>query len=111
MPVPKAIANAPELAQGLDFYMMAYNEISTGREYNQAGPVPFSWFLIHEWCKAHDLDQDAEEDVQYLVQGLDEFHRDWMKNRRKKGFGEKPDGHQPPQPAHPQNSKRHRRQR
>jgi hypothetical protein len=112
LPIPKAIADAPELAQGLAFYYIAYQDISTGREYTQAGPVPLSWFLVHTWCKAYDLDVDEEEDVQFHVLRLDDFHRDWMKKRKTSlGKGEQPSGHQPPKPAHPKNSKRHRRQR
>ena len=78
------------------------------RNDNQAGPVPISWKLIHDWCAAYRCDDEMEEDVIHHVMKMDEAQREWMKKR--KTLGSK-DGHQPPQPAHPKAARKNRRGR
>lgn len=66
MPVPDAIANAPELDFGNDFYFSAYLELSSCRT---DGPIP--WTAIADYCRAFDLCDDEVEDLMRVVRLVD----------------------------------------
>lgn len=67
LPIPDAIANAPELYHGLDFYFLAYIELSSCRV--QDGLIP--WTAIAEYCVAHDLDSEMRDEIFYIVRRVD----------------------------------------
>jgi hypothetical protein len=66
MPVPDAIANAPELQFGSDFYLSAYLELSSCRT---DGPIP--WTAIADYCIAHHLDDDMVSEMMFIVRTVD----------------------------------------
>ena len=66
MPIPDAIANAPELEFGSDFYLAAYLELSSCRT---DGPIP--WTAIADYCIAYQLDDDMTGDVMQIVRIVD----------------------------------------
>jgi hypothetical protein len=72
-PLPKAIANAPELNLGLEFVYSAYWDLSTCRDYGWGcGPIP--WTSIFDFAKGHELDADETEEFVHLIRSMDKAH-------------------------------------
>jgi len=67
LPIPDAIANAPEMGHGLDFYLAAYVELSSCRV--QDGLIP--WTAIANYCIAHDLDSEMCDEIMFIVRRVD----------------------------------------
>jgi hypothetical protein len=76
MPFPDAIANAPELAPGLNLFYLAFLDLTSCRTlgYSQ-GPIP--WLAIHYYCEAHGIEGEQREDLFYHVAQLDKVYLDW----------------------------------
>lgn len=71
LPLPAKIANAPELALGLEFIYTAFWELSTCRPIGMGmGAIP--WSAIYDYAAVHGLDADETEDLAYFVRKLDE---------------------------------------
>lgn len=57
--IPKQIAEAPELMIGLDFFIMAFHQLSGDRQIGMGlGPIPYS--SIHDFARINGLDPGAE---------------------------------------------------
>lgn len=71
MPIPDAIANAPEVETGLEFYLQAFLDLDSSRSLGLSmGPIP--WTAINEWAKRHEVeDQEDFDDLVYMVSRLD----------------------------------------
>ncbi len=76
-PVPAAIANAPTLLPGLQWYFKAFLDLSTCRP--GGGNIP--WTAMHDWGRVHGLTVDATEFDRFvaLIRAMDvsylEFHK------------------------------------
>lgn len=76
-PLPRAIANAPELNLGLEFAYSSFWELSSCRPTGWGfGPIPYS--TIADFIRAQELDEDDGEDFFYLIRAMDkaflEYH-------------------------------------
>lgn len=88
MPIPKKMAEAPELKIGLGLFYTAWRELSSCRVTGLGeGPIP--WTAISEWCKANEIDGDLKSDVFYHVRGLDNEYLKWQQAKAKKERGGK----------------------
>lgn len=67
LPIPAAIANAPEINLGEDFFLGAYLELSTCRV--QDGPIP--WWALVQYAEVHDVTGILFEELMYIVRHLD----------------------------------------
>lgn len=76
--IPEAMANAPELANGLELYYYAYGDLVSSRPVG-LGMGPISWSTIQEYCDHHGLDSEQTEAMHYHVGMMDaeflEFHK------------------------------------
>lgn len=76
-PVPSAIANAPSLLPGLQWYFKAFLDLSSCR--GGGGSIP--WTAMHDWGRIHGITVDAVEFDRFvaLVKAMDvsylEFHK------------------------------------
>jgi hypothetical protein len=62
MPLPAAIANAPELELGLDLFYLAFMDLTTCRSMGFGeGPVP--WSAVRDYCNELELEGDQREDM------------------------------------------------
>ena len=97
--VPDKFANAPELRQGLQFYIEAFFELDSDRDFGEIpGRIP--WTAIHAYSKANELDEDQTADLFYLVRQLDDEHMKRQAERLKKGTG-KDNGKNAARPSRP----------
>lgn len=91
VPLPDKIANAPELARGLELYFMAFQELTTCRSLGMSvGPIP--WTAIKLFCDEHEIEGEQRDDAFYLVKALDDAYREYLdkqadKDKKGKGIG------------------------
>ena len=79
MPLPKSIADAPELMVGLDLYFEAFQKLSTCR--GGDGVIP--WLAIDRYCTVLDLDEEQVECMHLNITDMDRAFLDHQKNNRK----------------------------
>lgn len=83
MPIPKKIANAPELWPGLAFYLNAFHVLESERVVGlELGPIPRS--AIMEYGHELDMDDEGMDDLYYHVRSLDIFFMKWQAKKGKK---------------------------
>lgn len=76
-PLPPRIANAPQLAIGLELYYLAYMEISTCRSVGMtAGPIP--WTSVQDYATAFDFDEEQTENLHVYVRAMDKAFLDHL---------------------------------
>jgi hypothetical protein len=81
VPLPKAIANAPEIHFGLELYWDAYAELSTARPATFSGIAPIPWGVIADYAMVYDFDEEQTRLLHYFVRELDAEFLKW--NERK----------------------------
>lgn len=85
LPLPKGIARAPELFQGLEVYLVAFWDLTTTRN-NGMGLVPISWSAVHAYSEASGLDLD---DLLYFIRALDQAYLAYKAEQGAKKSGSK----------------------
>jgi hypothetical protein len=87
MPLPQAIANAPELELGLDLFFVAFMDLTTCRAIGMAeGPIP--WTAVRDYCDELLLEGDQREDMFHHIREMDTVY---LKHRAKKSKKDTPD--------------------
>lgn len=70
----------PALMPGLDFYLSAFNELSTCRPIGMAaGPIP--WTAIVAYAQSYGMDEEAEDYLRQMVRALDGVFLDFARGR------------------------------
>lgn len=70
MPLPDAIARAPQLQMGLELFYTAFMELSTCRSIGFGeGPIP--WTATRDYCDEFALDGDQRLDMFYHIAAMD----------------------------------------
>lgn len=84
-PVSEKIKNAPDLLPGLQFYVDAFNLLTTSRPTFQGGIGFIPYSEISQFCKDEGIRGSEREDLFFLVGQIDQFYVDWhTKNIKKK---------------------------
>lgn len=85
-PIPDAIAKAPELDPGLDFFLEAYLTLARYR-ITPEGPRYLPYDMILRYADEHQLEGDLREDFVFFMQELDSaqmrYERDLMEQEQK----------------------------
>jgi hypothetical protein len=83
LPLPEKIANAPELLIGLEFFYMAFLDLTTcrGTGYDTEGPI--SWLAIKEWADSNEVEGEQREDLFYYINELDKAYLDFKAKKLK----------------------------
>lgn len=69
-PLPKRIANAPELMLGLELYYDAFWDLATCRPIGLgAGSIP--WSAIRDYALTFEFDEEQEDDLFYFIRAMD----------------------------------------
>lgn len=69
-PIPDRIKNKPRLSFGLTFYLRAFSELDSERDFGMGmGPIP--WSSMHQYAMILELTGEAYEDFMYLIRELD----------------------------------------
>lgn len=78
------IKNAPELLPGLQFYVDAFNLLTTSRQVVQGGIGRIPYSEISKFCDDEDIHGDMREDLFFLIGQMDHFYVDWQTKYLKK---------------------------
>lgn len=80
-PIPRVMAEAPELTLGLQLYMDAWYDLSTCRSSGMsAGPIP--WLAIYEWATLHELDEDQRELLHAYIPAMDATYFEHLRHKQ-----------------------------
>ncbi len=80
LPIPKKIAEAPELDFGLQFYLHAFYELESERPVGiDIGPIPRS--AVKDYALELEMDADEFDDLYFHIRALDVT---FLKHRAKK---------------------------
>lgn len=83
MPLPKAIADAPELEPGLDLFYLAFMDLTTCRSMGFGeGPIP--WTAVRDYCNDMDLEGDQREDMFIHIRLMDTVYLNHRASKVKK---------------------------
>lgn len=87
LPLPDKIANAPELAFGLDVFYIAFMDLTScrGSGYGTEGPI--SWLVINQYADAKEFEDEQREDLFYFVQQLDMVYLNYKTKKLKESTG------------------------
>ena len=67
---PRALSEKPELLQGSDFFMQAYQDLVTDRAIGMSvGPIP--WSSVLRWGRHNGLDQDDIEELNTIIRTVE----------------------------------------
>ena len=69
LPLPKKIANAPQLFFGLELYYGAFLDLSTCR--SGLGDGPISWQYVHDYAIVNEFSEEQGENLHYFVMKMD----------------------------------------
>lgn len=86
-PLPARIANAPELCLGLEFFYVAFLDLTSCRN---SGEGPISWLAIDEYAKRRKLTEEQKEDLLYHVPKMDKVFLDFRSDKHKKDMKSPP---------------------
>lgn len=70
-PIPDRILNAPELEQGLVFFLQAFLYLDTERSHH-AGPTRIPWSCIMAYATYMECDSEQTADLVYFISEMDE---------------------------------------
>ena len=85
-PLPAAIANAPALQLGLEFFYNAFFALTTDRAIGMGeGPIP--WSSVDRYCNRHDIWGEQREDMHHHLREMD---RVYLEHRTKQSKVESP---------------------
>lgn len=70
MPLPDAIANAPELLLGLQLYFSGFLDLNDERQIGFGnGPIP--WRAMQQYCEVQGIEGEQKDDFFFLVKQMD----------------------------------------
>jgi len=88
LPLPKKIAEAPDLLPGLELYFAAWVDLDTTRPVGfELGPI--SWSAIQEYAAYLCLEAEDRDDLHYLIRVLDNAFLMYHRKRSRGGSGGK----------------------
>lgn len=91
MPIPKAIAEAPDLLQGLSLFFSAYKALQTCRQVGMGeGPIP--WTAISYYADTLEFDDDQRSLLHYFVGKLDGAYFEYKAANAPPAQSKKPKG-------------------
>jgi hypothetical protein len=83
MPLPDFIKNKPVLPPGLDFYMHAFQDVSTDRAIGMAeGPIP--WSAVDRWAARHGVVGEEFDRLVIILRLMDEAYITYRSKEHKK---------------------------
>jgi hypothetical protein len=83
MPLPEKIANAPDLKQGLGFFMIAWWDLHYDRPSGfDVGPIASSSIRQFILDCGIDIHSEDAEDIRYVIRRMDREFLAWLKSKR-----------------------------
>lgn len=84
-PLPRKIANAPELDLGLSVYYYAFAELSTDRPLGWNGEGRIPWSSIRAWADDYGFVGDQRDDLFHHIREMDEAYLEYRAKKAPKG--------------------------
>lgn len=86
MPIPDAIAGAPQLREDLRWYWEAFSDLTTERTPGAMGGPPshIPWRALHAYCAAHGLRGEAERSFVDVLKAMDDAYLEHACRKLKK---------------------------
>lgn len=72
-PLPKRIAEAPELRPHLLLYIQAFFDLDSERSHAMA-PTAIPWSKIKDYANAYSFDEEETEDLLFFIRKMDVDH-------------------------------------
>ena len=73
----------PELLDGEGFYLEAFGELSTTRQFGMGpGPIPWNW-IVH-YAERHDMDEVGIQQFTAIIREMDRTYLDWQDRKSKR---------------------------
>jgi hypothetical protein len=82
--LPEWATKRPELQRDDPFYINAFWELSSCRQYSQGAIGPIPWTAISEYADRHSLDHVVRRVFLEVVRGLDATWLEWQLSQRSK---------------------------
>lgn len=82
-PIPDEIQNAPELRLGLDFYYMAWQDLSGDRAVGM-GPGPIPWSSVESYCDRLGMAEWERLTMHRHIRALDGAYFEYLEREREK---------------------------
>jgi len=83
-PLPDRIANAPELAEGLQLFLIAFFDLDCERSHANA-PTAIPWSSVQDYARAFDFDEEQTQDLHYFIRQMDSKHLEYIAKKQKSG--------------------------
>lgn len=80
-PLPPAIANAPELYDGLDFFLESYMDLNSNRS-GETGYIP--WTAVKDYCQFYDVDSETMGEMFFHFQAMDDARSEYLQKKQEK---------------------------
>jgi hypothetical protein len=82
-PIPERIANAPKLDVYSEFYIRAFNDLSSERNSGFGeGPIPIN--SIFAYARHYGMNDEEESDLVYFIRVLDKVYLNHQNSKTKK---------------------------
>lgn len=88
-PLPEDIENAPELNDGLMFYLQAFNNLTTERHHGM-GIMRIPWSRIEQYAHSEGLDSAERRDFHYIIRTVDDAFCEWLDKKAENERLQKP---------------------
>lgn len=86
LPTPEWADNEPKIFDGDEFYLGAFNDLSTCRPVGLSlGPIP--WRDIIDYARYHGLDRLMTDFFLRVMRGMDTVYLKWQRGKKPKDNG------------------------
>lgn len=80
-PLPRVIADAPEIEPGNLLYFDIFDELSSCRHF-AGGPIPF--LAVVKYAEVYDIDREQFDRILYVIREVDKWFLEFCNERDKK---------------------------
>jgi hypothetical protein len=81
-PLPDAIANSPDLFEGLELYYVAFLDLTSSRAFGASeGPIP--WMPIDYYCRTKGFSEEQRDDAFHFITAMDKAYLDYRGEKSK----------------------------
>jgi hypothetical protein len=77
LPLPRAIANAPQLEWDLELYWEAYTDLSTCRPASFSSVLPLPWTAVVDYAAVNGFDYEQTQSLVFFCRRMDNEFLKW----------------------------------
>lgn len=84
LPEPEWVQEEPIEQRGDDFYLTAFYQLSSDRQFGGNAPGPIPWSSIVQYADRRGLDPDVSIAFEHIIRAIDDTYIKWACNKIKK---------------------------